>query len=67
MINPAGWSIWNNGDERTANVTFEEYGNSGAGASGTRASFSKKIPSPVAIPTVLGTGFTSWVDQAYLS
>ena len=67
IINPAGWSVWNTGDERTADVTFEEYGNSGAGASGTRANFSKKIASAVTISSVLGTGFTTWVDQTYLS
>ncbi|KFY41276.1 hypothetical protein V494_03097 [Pseudogymnoascus sp. VKM F-4513 (FW-928)] len=45
IINSEGWKIWNTGDERTGHVTFEEYGNTGDGASGTRASFSTKISS----------------------
>ncbi|KAF2760768.1 carbohydrate esterase family 8 protein [Pseudovirgaria hyperparasitica] len=67
VINSAGWKIWNTGDERTDHVTFAEYGNTGAGASGTRASFSSKLSAPVAITTILGSGYTSWVDTSYLS
>ncbi|KAF2010044.1 carbohydrate esterase family 8 protein, partial [Aaosphaeria arxii CBS 175.79] len=67
VINSAGWVIWNTGDARTDNVYYGEYANSGDGASGTRASFSKKLSSPVAIATVLGSGYTSWVDTSYLS
>jgi len=68
VINAAGWHIWNTGDTRTSNVVFQEYGNTGAGASGTRASFSKKISTPVAISTVLGSGYVSahYVDASYL-
>lgn len=68
VINAAGWHIWNTGDARTSNVVFEEYGNTGAGASGQRASFSKKISSPVAISTVLGSGYASahYVDASYM-
>lgn len=67
VINAAGWHIWNTGDERTSNVYFGEYDNSGAGASGTRASFSTKLTSAVAITTVLGSDYTSWVDTSFLS
>ncbi|KAL9622827.1 MAG: hypothetical protein Q9160_002753, partial [Pyrenula sp. 1 TL-2023] len=56
VINGAGWHIWNTGDERTGNVLFGENGNTGAGASGTRASFSQKIGSPILISTILGSG-----------
>lgn len=67
VINSAGWVQWQSSDPRTDNVYFGEYSNTGAGASGTRASFAKKLSSPVSISTVLGSGYTSWVDTAYLS
>ncbi|GIZ39949.1 hypothetical protein CKM354_000331000 [Cercospora kikuchii] len=69
VINPAGWRIWNTGDERTDQVTFGEYANTGAGSQGTRASFSTKLSSPISISTVLGSGYASasWVDTAYLN
>ncbi|KAI8931302.1 hypothetical protein NX059_011644 [Plenodomus lindquistii] len=66
VINAAGWVVWNAGDERTDNVVFNEYGNTGDGASGTRASFSKKLSSAVAIKTILGSDYSSWVDASYL-
>lgn len=67
VINAAGWHIWNTGDERTDNVVFGEYGNSGDGSKGTRASFAKKLSAAVSISTVLGSDYTSWVDTTYLS
>lgn len=67
IINGAGWKIWNTGDERTGHVTFQEYGNTGAGASGTRASFSSKISSALTISNILGSDYASWVDTSYLS
>ncbi|KAK0709653.1 family 8 carbohydrate esterase [Lasiosphaeria miniovina] len=68
VVNPAGWRIWNAGDERTSNVLFGEHANTGAGAKGTRAPFATKFSSAVAIETVLGSGFTGagWFDSAYL-
>jgi pectinesterase len=68
VINAAGWRVWNEGDERTSNVEFGEYSNTGDGASGQRASFSKKLSSAVKIESVLGSGYASasWVDAAYL-
>jgi len=63
-VQPAGWSIWSTATPNTDHVTFAEYGNTGAGASGTRASFSSKLSAPIAITTVLGS--TSWVDSTYL-
>lgn len=63
-IQSAGWSIWSSSQPNTAHVTFAEYGNTGAGASGSRASFSSKLSSPVKIETVLGS--TSWIDKAWL-
>jgi pectinesterase len=67
LINAAGWHVWNTGDERTGHVTFQEYGNTGAGASGTRASFSKKLSSALTISSILGSDYASWVDASYLS
>ncbi|KAF2136697.1 carbohydrate esterase family 8 protein [Aplosporella prunicola CBS 121167] len=65
VINSAGWTVWNSGDERTDHVTFAEYGNSGDGASGSRASFATKLSSAVSISSVL-SGYSSWVDSKYL-
>lgn len=69
VINAAGWHSWSSSSPQTDHVVFEEYGNTGAGASGTRASFSKKISSPIAIASVLGSGYktASYVDTSYLS
>jgi pectinesterase len=64
IINGAGWSIWSASSPNTQSVTFQEYDNSGAGAGGSRASFSTKLSSPVTIGTILGS--TSWVDSSYL-
>ncbi|KAK4180304.1 family 8 putative carbohydrate esterase [Triangularia setosa] len=67
VVNAAGWRIWNTGDERTSNVYFGEYANSGAGAGGTRASFARKLGGPVAVETVLGGDYKSqgWFDGNY--
>ncbi|AEO66258.1 877d35ca-67d3-4e98-adf6-2076a6a27c09 [Thermothielavioides terrestris] len=67
VINPAGWSIWSTSSPQTDHVTFAEYGNSGDGAKGTRASFATKLSAPVSISTVLGSDYQSWVDTSYLS
>lgn len=68
VISPAGWAIWNVGDERLDNITFAEYGNKGPGAKGQRASFAEKIETPVAIETVLGDGWAGakYVDARFL-
>lgn len=68
VINAAGWHIWNTGDERTGNVLFGEYENSGEGASGTRASFATELGESVGIETVLGSGYAAegWVDGGFL-
>ncbi|KAI0715340.1 pectin lyase-like protein [Earliella scabrosa] len=60
----AGWSVWGSTNPQTDHVTFAEYGNSGPGASGTRASFSTKLSAPVSITTVLNS--TSWIDRSFL-
>ncbi|KAL6711057.1 hypothetical protein ACN47E_006932 [Coniothyrium glycines] len=67
VVNAAGWKVWNTGDERTDHVEYGEYANSGDGASGTRASFSKKLSAAVSITTILGSDYKNWVDTAYLS
>lgn len=67
VINSAGWKEWNTGDARTSDVIFQEYGNTGPGASGTRSSFSTKLSSPVSISTILGSSYGEWVDTSYLA
>ena len=68
VINPAGWVIWNVGDDRTNETYFGEFKNTGAGAQGQRANFTKEIQSPIAIETVLGADYASakYVDRKYL-
>ncbi|KAJ4314652.1 hypothetical protein N0V84_008779 [Fusarium piperis] len=63
VINSAGWLPW--GSNPTNNVEYGEFGNTGAGASGKRASFSKKLSAAVSIDEILGS--TSWIDSSYVS
>ncbi|KAF3809367.1 Pectinesterase [Colletotrichum gloeosporioides] len=63
VVNSAGWIKW--GDNPTDNVDYSEYANTGKGAEGTRASFSKKRSSAVKLGDVLGS--TSWIDSSYTS
>ncbi|KAJ7119772.1 pectin methylesterase [Mycena epipterygia] len=67
-INPAGWSIWSTATPNTADVLFAEYASSGAGASGTRASFSEKLTSNTGYMAadILGSTWTTWVDTTYV-
>lgn len=67
VINSAGWIEWSSSEPNTGDVLFGEYDNSGAGASGTRASFAEKLSSAVSISSILGSSYTSWVDTSYLS
>jgi pectinesterase len=67
VINSAGWSQWSSATPLTDHVYYGEYANTGSGASGTRASFAKKLSSPASISIVLGSGYASWVDLSYLS
>ncbi|KAF7345639.1 Pectinesterase [Mycena venus] len=68
IINGAGWEIWSTATPNTADVTFAEFASTGAGAAGTRASFSEKLSSNTGFMAadVLGSNWTSWVDQAYV-
>ncbi len=68
VINPAGWHIWNVGDERTSTVTFAEFGNTGAGAVGPRANFSTALNNLVTIQSVLGCGYAQagYYDASYM-
>lgn len=67
VINSAGWHVWSTSDERTDDVTFAEYDNTGTGASGTRASFASTLSSAVSISTVLGSSYSSagYYDSSY--
>ncbi|KAF4464051.1 pectinesterase precursor [Fusarium albosuccineum] len=68
VINSAGWKNWNTGDDRTSNVLFGEYSNTGSGASGNRASFSQKLSSAVSISTILTSSYASkgYYDASYM-
>ena len=68
VINPEGWRVWNDGDERTDGVVFGEYNNSGDGAEGPRADFAQTLSAAVAIEDVLGGDFASarYYDAAYM-
>jgi len=67
IINSAGWEIWETSEPNTGDVTFVEFGNTGAGASGTRVSFSSKLSSALTIESILGTDYADWVDTTYLA
>ncbi|KAH8665376.1 pectin lyase fold/virulence factor [Ilyonectria robusta] len=62
VVNAAGWKAW--GDNPTDNVYYGEFGNTGDGASGDRASFSQELSSAVSIEDILGS--TSWLDSDYI-
>lgn len=64
IVNSAGWI---SKTVSTEYVTFQEFGNTGPGAKGPRASFATILSSPVSILTILGPTYTSWVDISYLS
>ena len=68
VINPAGWSVWNKNASQTEHVSYTEYANTGAGASGSRASFASKLSGPVAITDILGKSYASqaWYDASYM-
>ncbi|KZP16278.1 carbohydrate esterase family 8 protein [Athelia psychrophila] len=71
IINSAGWEEWSTATPNTADVVFAEYDNNGSGATTSgRASFSKQLTSTTvgtySIANILGSGYASWVDAAYL-
>lgn len=68
VINSAGWAQWSTSEPNTGGVLFGEYDNTGAGASGTRASFATKLSSAVSIETILGSGYASagYYDASYM-
>ncbi|KAI5918134.1 family 8 carbohydrate esterase [Camillea tinctor] len=68
VINKAGWSIWNSGDERTSGVLFGEYDNSGTGAAGPRASFATTLSAPETISGILTSSYSSagYYDDSYM-
>ncbi|KAJ7817346.1 hypothetical protein B0H14DRAFT_1387084 [Mycena olivaceomarginata] len=72
-INPAGWEPWSTAEPNTSGVLFAEFGSTGPGAAGTRASFSKKLTSAAGfgIADVLGanwaTGLTLRISPEKIS
>lgn len=67
VVNSAGWSEWTKAKPNTQDVDFGEYDNSGPGSLGSRASFSKKLSSALAVGDIINDGYQSWVDVSYLS
>ncbi|KAF3217409.1 hypothetical protein TWF191_008577 [Orbilia oligospora] len=65
VISGAGWSQWSSSSPNTDHVSFQEYGNTGDGASGARVSFSSKLSGAVNPKSILD-GDTSWVDLGYV-
>ncbi|KAJ4396657.1 hypothetical protein N0V93_000878 [Gnomoniopsis smithogilvyi] len=68
VINSAGWIEWSSSEPNTEDVLFGEYGNAGAGASGTRASFAEELSAAISIDTILGSSYTSagYYDASYM-
>ncbi|KAI8625955.1 family 8 carbohydrate esterase [Xylariaceae sp. FL1651] len=68
VINEDGWHIWNTGDERTDDVLFGEYNNSGDGAAGPRVDFATMLDSAVAISNILTSSYSSagYYDASYM-
>lgn len=66
IVNSAGWEEWSSSEPNTDGVVFEEYDNTGDGASGTRASFASTLSSAVTIDTILGSDYADWVDADYI-
>lgn len=68
VINSAGWIEWSTSEPNTEDVLFGEYGNAGAGASGTRASFAEELSAAISIDTILGSDYTSagYYDASYM-
>lgn len=67
IIATAGWEVWSTTDTDTSGVTFAEYGNTGDGAEGTRASFATTLDAALEIATILGSDYAGWVDTTYVS
>ncbi|KAJ8508055.1 hypothetical protein ONZ45_g9637 [Pleurotus djamor] len=70
-LNPAIWSVWNSGDERTDHILFAEYNTTGSGVSGAkRPSFATMLSQSQAnsytVATAVGSDWASWVDSAYM-
>lgn len=71
VINATGWMTWRStpGMTRTENVTYVEYGNTGAGSdTSARANFSSVLTEPYAIEYVLSSSYKihGYYDAAYM-
>ncbi|KAF3766898.1 family 8 carbohydrate esterase, partial [Cryphonectria parasitica EP155] len=67
IINSAGWEEWSSSEPNTSDVTFEEYDNTGDGATQSDlASFATTMTSALTIDTILGSDYADWVDADYI-
>lgn len=66
IVNAAGWEQWSSSEALTDEVNFQEYGNSGDGAAGTRADFASTLDAALEIGDILGSYYADWVDADYI-
>lgn len=68
IINEAGWSPWRKDDPQSTldHVHFEEFNNTGRGATGARSFFTIFPSEPVGIRGLLGNDYDQWVNTAWL-
>lgn len=65
IINAAGWSAWNPDDPHTDGTVFQEYGNTGAGAAGTRK-YETALSAPVTLESIIGSDYKEWALTRYI-
>ncbi|KXH31999.1 pectinesterase [Colletotrichum salicis] len=68
-ISPKGWAVWRQGDARTEHVVFGEYRNTGPGAKGTSARFSRWLNESITMTSILGKGYdkVGYYDGLFVS
>ncbi|KAJ1328243.1 pectinesterase [Microdochium nivale] len=68
VVNGAGWKKWTD-DQNVSKVVYREFANTGSGAGGSRASWTKKNSAAVSLGEVLGGSYASaaWYDASYMS
>ncbi|OAV96517.1 hypothetical protein PTTG_26323 [Puccinia triticina 1-1 BBBD Race 1] len=62
VINPAGWRIWAPSQPNTARAKFQEYRNSGPGASTRARQLGTQMSSQVEISSILGSDYSTWAQ-----
>lgn len=70
-MNPALWSIWDPGDNRTDHVLFGTWNNTGLGSENVSlpdfaTALTLEESREYTIETALGSDFATWVDREYV-